>query len=281
MNNAKLTALINHTFENLEGNNFSVLGRPEKNMWEKPLIGIVHGADPYYDFLKTHIGSFHWSVSEAFALKYKDEIRKDNLRVISLVFPQTEETKSAQRKAVNCPSIPWIVTRGEWENLMKEFSGKLVQALEERNIRAVAIDLQPEFKREHSQGLGIASRWSHRHTAFAAGLGTFGLSDGLITEKGKAVRLTSIIVECPLEPTPKTYIHHYEWCLYHKNGSCGACIPRCPASAITYDGHNKEKCSAYEAVCIKNYWPDEIEKGDYIFGCGLCQAAVPCQNKRP
>jgi hypothetical protein len=33
-----------------------------------------------------------------------------------------------------------------------------------------------------------ASSWSERHAAHAAGLGTFGLCDGLITAKGKAMQ---------------------------------------------------------------------------------------------
>lgn len=36
---------------------------------------------------------------------------------------------------------------------------------------------------------GFASSWSERHTAHFCGLGTFGVSDGLITSVGKAVRV--------------------------------------------------------------------------------------------
>ena len=82
---------------------------------------------------------------------------------------------------------------------MEEFSGKLVAELEAQSYRCVSVDLQPEFSRETSPDLGIASKWSHRHAAFAAGLGTFGLSDGFISEKGKAIRITSMVIEADLE----------------------------------------------------------------------------------
>lgn len=62
-------------------------------MFEKPLIGVVAGDDPYYDFLKEHIGEFHWSPAEVFALKYGQGTDPSSLRVICMIFPQTEETK--------------------------------------------------------------------------------------------------------------------------------------------------------------------------------------------
>ncbi len=250
-------------------------------MWERPIIGIAIGDDPFYDFLKEHIGEFHWNPVEVFRLKYPEHVSKESLRVISMVFPQTMETKRSQKKETKCPSREWIVSRGEWEPLMKEFSTKLINRLEKLGIRSVSIDLQSEFKVEVSESLGLASKWSHRHIAHFAGLGTFGLSDGLITEKGKAVRISSLIIEAPLTPTERPYNSHNEWCLYYKNGSCGVCINRCPVNAITFEGHNKNDCDAYETVFSQKYWPSDIERGDYKIGCGLCQVGIPCQNKKP
>jgi len=281
MDNNEIEQIINEVYDSLEKNNFATLNRPEAPMWQRPLIGIAAGDDPYYDFLKEHIGPFHWSPVEAFQLKYPGPVSKETLRAISMVFPQTMETKQAQSKEKLCPSREWIVSRGEWEPLMKEFSGKLVQRLESMGIRSVSIDLQPEFSTVRSEKLGIASKWSHRHSAYLAGLGTFGLSEGLITEKGKAVRITTLIIEAPLKPTIRPYSNHNEWCLFYKDGSCGACMKRCPVNAITAEGHDKETCDVYEEVFAKKYWPEDIERGDYILGCGLCQAGIPCQNIRP
>lgn len=281
ISNNDIEKIIYEIYDTLEKNNFATLGRPDSVMWEKPLIGIAAGDDPYYDFLKDHIGAFHWSPEEAFKLKYKKSASKENLRVISMVFPQTMETKKTQSKESVCPSREWIVTRGEWEPLMKEFSGKLVDRLADMGIRSVSIDLQPEFSTAMSDNLGLASKWSHRHSAFVAGLGTFGLSEGLITEKGKAMRITSLIIEAPLTPTQRPYESHTEWCLYYKDGSCGACIKRCPINAISFNRHDKVACEEYEDVFAEKYWPSDIERGDYILGCGLCQVGIPCQHKKP
>lgn len=281
LTNDNLERLIQEIYSSLETNNFKTLGRPENPLYDSPLIGVAAGEDPYFEFLKEHIGPFHWDPVEVFQLNYPEPILAENLRVVSFVFPQTAMSKQTQAEEKLRPSREWIVSRGEWEPMMQEFSGKLVQSLEEQGIRSVSIDLQPEYQTETSDNLGIASRWSHRHAAFIAGLGTFGLSEGLITERGKAVRLTSLVIEAPLTITPRPYQSHVEWCLFYRDGSCMACVKRCPTGAITEKGHDKDACDAYEYYFAEHYWPEDIERGDYIIGCGLCQAAVPCQNKRP
>ena len=281
MNNQEIEKIINDIYESLEKNNFSTLNRPDHRMWEKPLIGFAKGNDEYFDFIKEHIGPFHWSPKEAFQLKYPGPVSEKDLSIVSIAFPQTNETKLAQSKEKQAPAREWIVSRGEWEPLMMEFSGKLTEKLSSLGVRSVSIDLLSEFKTEKSDKLGLASKWSHRHIAYLAGLGTFGLSDGLITERGKAVRFTSLIVEAPLTPTERPYNSYNEWCLYYKNGSCGVCMKRCPVHAISPEGHDKQACEEYEDIFAEKYWPEDIERGDYILGCGLCQTGIPCQNRRP
>ena len=143
------------------------------------------------------------------------------------------------------------------------------------------LDLRKEFGLEHSENLGIASKWSHRHTAYAAGLGTFGLNDGFISERGIAIRISSIIVEADMDVTPRGDRGPYDWCLYFQNGRCGACIKRCPVDAISKDGHDKQRCLDYEDESVAKYWPSHIDKKNYIFGCGICQSKVPCRDRRP
>ncbi len=280
-NNNQLEELICSTYQSLELNNFATLGRPNHVMWDAPFFGVAKGNDPGFDFLKEHIGTFCWSPIEAFRLKYPGQGCPENLRVISICFPQTMESKEAQSKETVCPSREWIVTRGEWEPMIREFAEKITQQLSENGIPSVSSELTPGFAVNMTGKLGLSSTWSQRHTAYIAGLGTFGLSDGLITQKGKAVRFTSLIVEAPLEVTPRVYSKHHEWCLYFRDGSCGVCMNRCPIGAISEEGHNKEACGKYEEIFSTKYWPKDIAKKDYIFGCGLCQVGIPCQNKRP
>ena len=281
INLTQLGQAIQKTYESLERNHFSTLGRPDHVMWDAPFFGVSKGDDPLYDFLKEHIGPFHWTPIEAFRLKYPGESSADNLRVVSICFPQTMESKEAQAKETVCPSREWIVTRGEWEPLIREFSEKITGMLVEMGVRCASIELLPGLMVHQDGNFGLSSTWSHRHAAYVSGLGTFGLSEGLITKRGKAVRFTTLILEAPLDVAQRPYKNHHEWCLYFQDGSCGICMSRCPIQAITESGHDKNACADYEEVFATKYWPKNLERGDYILGCGLCQAGIPCQNENP
>lgn len=280
LDNKTIEKYIQESYESLDANNFATLGREKEALWGQPIVGVADGKDPYYKELKTIIGDFHWTPKEVFQIKYPGFDPK-NLRVVSMIFPQTKVTKGTQRLETLCPSREWIVSRGEWEPMIEEFSAKLRNRLEEIGIKSVSLDLVEEFRAFHDSKAGWASNWSHRHSAYLAGLGTFGLSDGLITELGKAVRITSLIVDAPLEISKMPYDDYHQWCLYYKDGSCKACISRCPTDAITEEGHDKNLCADYEDYFLEHYWPEDIDRKDYKIGCGLCQVKIPCESRRP
>ena len=55
-------------------------------------------------------------------------------------------------------------------------------------------------------------------------------------------------------------------------------MKRCPADAITEAGHDKVRCAEFvmkQAAVIKE------EYGIDIYGCGLCQTGVPCEDGIP
>lgn len=278
----EIVSMIEESSNKSSYNNFGVIGMKELPMWDTPIIGFAKGNDPYFQYYKQTIGDFYWLPKEVYKFKFKDEPVDDNeLTVISIGFPQTKETKQEQRKAIEMPSDRWLYTRGEWERMIEEITEDIVKKLESNNIQAVSLDSVKEFSRHTSEKFGIASNWSHRHTAFIAGLGTFGLSDGLITRKGKAMRFTTIIVRAQIEPTKRDYNDYHEYCKFYKDGSCGACIVRCPVDAITKDGHDKDKCSAFLQKIKNEIGPDFVKNSHYISGCGICQSKVPCQDRIP
>jgi epoxyqueuosine reductase QueG len=143
----------------------------------------------------------------------------------------------------------------------------------------VAPERLPDFDYRQSERFGLASNWSERHTAWVAGLGTFGLSDGLITKVGKAVRFGSVVVKMDLEATPRPYAGHQDWCLWYAQGTCGICMQRCPAEAITENGHDKPKCFDY----IRNVTAPYVHEhyGTGATPCGLCQVKIPCEARVP
>ena len=111
----------------------------------------------------------------------------------------------------------------------------------------------PRFRRLKSPRVGFTSNWSERHVAYACGLGAFGLSDGLITPKGKAIRLGSVVTNLPLRASKKGFIHIITPTVFITSyGTCKVCAKRCPAGAITAKGHDKDKCGEYVHGSFRN-----------------------------
>ncbi len=272
----ELAAGINKWISESPTNRFEVSDPSGPLVWEPPLIGVADGDDALFGFFKKDIGDFYWLPSEAFALQYPDAVQ-EHLSVVSLAFAHAGQTRQDQRESTLEPSARWRYSRKHWPEFMREAAGCLTGSLDRSGIRSAVPELLPQWGWRQSDRYGHASNWSQRHTAYAAGLGTFGLSDGLITEHGKAVRLLSILVEADIEPTRRDYDHHQDWCLHFSRGDCGKCMQRCPVGAITPAGHDKRACAAYTSLLNDKF----RSEGAGEVGCGLCQAGVPCENRRP
>ncbi|MDW7675939.1 MAG: epoxyqueuosine reductase, partial [Bacillota bacterium] len=161
-------------------------------------------------------------------------------------------------------------------DLLREY---IVEKLTKEGYQAVAPSLSVSWKRVDSSPVGLASTWSERHAAYAAGMGTFSLSDGLITSRGIAHRCGTVIVNTAIEPDERKYSGPYDYCLWYSGDECQVCIKRCPAGAITNKGHDKNKCFEY----IRNKVMPTVNPiyGVDIPSCGLCQTRVPCENRIP
>jgi epoxyqueuosine reductase QueG len=153
-----------------------------------------------------------------------------------------------------------------------------VTALRERGHEAVAPYQSPHWKRRPSREYTYSSTWSERHAAYAAGLGTFGLCDGLITPRGKAMRVGSVVARVRIPSSPRPYEHHQAYCLFFAKGTCGDCMRRCPVGAITENGHDKRTCRDHLSRTERYV---RTEYGFDGYGCGLCQTAVPCESSIP
>ena len=212
----------------------------------------------------------------AAAVAWRRETR--DLSVVAWVLPQTAATKADQRQESQFPAERWISSRAYWNELSENVHTTVVARLATMGLRAVAPELSSHWRTEESPRYGRASTWSQRHTAFVAGLGTFGLSDGLITPVGKAMRAGSVVVEAALAPSPRRYDGHHDWCPFYVDGTCEDCLRRCPAGAITKAGHDKVKCEVYLRRLARRTKP---VIGDRTGGCGLCQAGVRCESGIP
>jgi epoxyqueuosine reductase QueG len=247
--------------------------------WGKPLVGFSNGVDPLYDFYKEDIGPFFLTPMEWFEANFpRTETQDEGLTVISWILPQTKATKAEHRLPRNMPTERWARARIYGEAFNDKLRGHVVEKLKEAGYEAVAPMLSPLWSRDTSEKYGFASSWSERHAAYASGLGTFGLCDGLITPKGKAMRAGSVIARMVIQPSVREYEDHHAHCLYYAKGTCMECVDRCPAGAISEAGHDKERCSKYVRATRKYV---ESNFGFNGYGCGLCQTGVACESKIP
>ncbi len=252
----------------------------DEKAWDSPLVGFASGIDPLFPFYKKDIGEFFWLPIEAFKTEYPDsKVSAEELSVISWVIPHTKPIKMDHRKSTTIPAEKWARARLFGEAYNNKLRKQVTDMLCQNGYPAVSPMLSPAFQRIDSQKYGYASSWSERHAAYACGHGTFGLSDGLITPVGKAVRFGSVIAKISLEPSERPYNDHHAYCLYYRDKSCTKCIERCPVDAISEDGHDKVRCKEYirkEMIpAIKSNYNLDIQ------ACGLCQAKVPCESKIP
>ena len=258
-------ALFNET----EGNIVDVPGAGETILFEEPIIGFASADDEIFETFrrKEVIGANYMAPRE-----WLPETRT----VAALFLPFSEAVRSSNRADRTDPSTEWLYARIEGQDFIGKYMAALRQRLEERGIKACvpALDerfgvkieitangLRPDFHAD--------SKWSERHAAYACGLGTFGLSRGLITEKGMAGRFASIMIAAELEPTARSYAGVYDYCI-----RCGACMRNCPANAISLKhGKNNIKCNRHVETMKKKYSPR--------YGCGKCQVGVPCEAGAP
>jgi len=279
--------MLDHPAEWITGVVKGFIASPENSLgepggepaWAEPLVGFSSGADSLYELYKRDIGPFYASPLELIRHAYPgNQFKAEGLTVVSWILPQTEATKRDHRAETHFPSERWARSRIMGEDVNVKLRRHVVDRLGEEGVEAVAPMLSPLWRGETSAKYGYASTWSERHAAYAAGLGTFGLSDGLITPVGKAMRAGSVVANVWVEPSPRPYEDHHEYCLFYSEGTCGKCVERCPIGAITLRGHDKNLCSRYLNM-TQVYVPRHYGFDGY--GCGLCQTGVPCESGIP
>ncbi len=247
------------------------------NYYGEPIAGVADGDDPLFMELQQVIGPFHWTPRQIIATM--GQVQTDSpLSVICWVLPITKTVRESNRPETIYPSREWALTRTHGETVNSALRKHVVTWLHDRGILAGAPQLATGWHQLDDPAVGIASSWSERHAAYVAGLGTFSLNDALITERGIAHRLGSVVANVALPVTLRS-AGLRDNCLYHAKGVCGACVKRCPVGALSLNGHDKNICREH----VYGTAPREVGLlyGVTQTGCGLCQTAVPCEGLNP
>gem|GEM_PF-186048 len=253
-----------------------------ERIFDEPLVGFVPGSDIIFEEYKTIIGPHHFTPHEIMAWQAKrngvEAPAADDIAVVALVLPVSAATRKDNRDMTQWPAERWAQTRLLGEIFSQALVRELVTFFMDHGVLAVSPDVTPMFNKKRYPGVGWASPWSHRHMAYAAGLGTFGMQDFLITERGVAHRLASFVVNLKLAPNRMRPRDIHAWCLHRQGIPCLKCARRCPVGAIDEGGHDKESCYKKVAGTLR-YCNSRYHI--FIYGCGLCATGVPCESGIP
>ncbi len=229
------------------------LKRPD--LFRKPIVAYSSALDERYAQLKEIIGKWHLNPTE---------LLPDAKSVISYFVPFTKEV-AMEPKNVENGSFLWSESYQEINQHFDQINQAVADFLTKLGYSTKTIQATHTYDPKD-----LKSMWSHRSAAAIAGLGAFGLNRMLITEKGSAGRLCTIITSAPLHAN---LIPIDNKCLYVKNGSCGLCLKICPVKALEADSFKKFACQ------------DEVNKNEELMKkntnlknvdtCGKCISICP------
>jgi len=227
--------------------------------WREPLIGFVDANDSRINSLKQIVSTDHL---------LPHNVLNDAKSIICFFIPFTNEINKS-----NIPnklsSQEWALTYIRTNTLISKISNEIEMIMKNAGYAVGKIPATHNFDTKT-----LISNWSHRHIAYLAGLGSFGINNMLITDSGCCGRLGSIVTNYPF--TQKTEAEPKERCLNKINGSCGFCINKCVSNAFTDNEYNRFIC--YD-MCLENA---EYHKNiGYADVCGKCLVGLPCSYKDP
>ena len=244
--------------------------RPElagMRFFETPIFGVAAADSPLF-----------WELQKPGVVHPESRLPEDWLPgakcVISFFLPFTEQVKRTNCINRETASDEWLHARIEGQRLLNALGEHLCAKLEEAGERAVFPTTHGDFR----MITPLISNWSERHVAYVCGLGTFGLSKGLITKKGMAGRFGSVVTTAELPVTEHDYGDPFAYCTL-----CGKCQRNCPVNAIDVkkgvaEGKDQAVCAPFVRA---SYLPPHGPNGIVRYGCGKCQVNVPCESGIP
>jgi epoxyqueuosine reductase QueG len=230
------------------------------NIWDEPIIEIISVKNEKLEELKRTVSSEHF-------MPYN--ILPDAKSIIIFFIPFQEDIIKSNINGTKA-SKEWAAAYVKTNDLIKVINNKIEELMESNGYKTGKIPATHNFNEKT-----LISNWSHRHIAYIAGIGTFGINNMLITKKGCCGRLGSIIINYELE-NYQQICETREKCLNKLDGSCGICRKRCIVNAYKNNNFNKNEC--YKQ-CLKNVrYNKEIGYADV---CGKCLVGLPCSLKEP
>ncbi|MBM7865270.1 epoxyqueuosine reductase [Heliobacterium gestii] len=191
--------------------------------------------------------------------------------IIAVFLPFRQELVQANRRA-DYPTESWARGYVTTNSLLATIASEMVEALAEAGIAAVTAMPTYDFDKE-----GLTAAWSHKHMAWACGLGEFGRHQMLITPAGTAGRFTSLVIDEIVTDRPGIWRPETGRFdppapqLCREAAGCRACERACPTGALSTTPFDRHACYAF-LLEVDQAYPD-LPLSDV---CGFCACAGPC-----
>jgi epoxyqueuosine reductase len=193
--------------------------------YRKPVVGFVPATSSRFALLKQVAHADH---------SLPEDLLPGAQSVVAFFLPFAPETLTVNRKN-SAVSREWAVAYIETNALISQICEALQQDLEGRGVKSAFARPTHNFDE-----IKLVSFWSHKHVAWAAGLGNFGVNQLLITSAGCAGRFgTLVLANNIVDGEPKLA---EKGCLKKAGGKCDKCIELCPTQALTSEGLDKARC---------------------------------------
>jgi epoxyqueuosine reductase QueG len=229
-----------------------------EDIWEKPLVSFANADNALYTKLKEVVSKNH---------SIPADILPGALSVIVYFVPYKKKIAESNIRGKYASDL-WSRAYISTNKMIKDTGNALKSFLSDKGVRAETVPATHNFK-----PCELLSYWSHRHSAYIAGMGTFGINNMLITEAGCCGRFGSIVTDFPTGPSSPA---DHEYCLNKFNGSCGKCRERCVTGSLGVEQFDRFRC--YE-ILLKNHrrfgGPNEADV------CGKCMVDLPCTHEKP
>lgn len=241
------------------------------HIWRRPLVGFGDANHKEMADLRQLVHPQH---------VLPREIVPGAKTVIAYFFPFAKEVGDSNKQE-RLSSSTWAMAYEKTNAALGSLAEKLIEFLAGEGYKAGVTPMAYQYDETI-----LKSRWSQRHVARLCGLGTFGLNNMLITEAGTCGRLGTVVTDLEVEHDK---VISEEYCLFKKDGSCGACVKRCPVQALTLEGYDRFRCNGLcdeNAVIHVGYGCSYTlaDSGAEVPGsntCGKCLVGVPCTYCRP
>ncbi|GAV23433.1 epoxyqueuosine reductase [Carboxydothermus pertinax] len=231
-----------------------VLAEEESTFYYRsPLIGYASCQNPLFLKLKEVANPEHLM---------PQDLLPGAKTAVAIFLPYTREIIESNKEGLY-PSELWAKAYVKTNKLLWRIITKIKEELQTLGYNAEGLMPTYQFDKKILKAI-----WSHKHVAYIAGLGTFGLNNLLITPLGSGGRFASFVTDLEL-PANKT-LTPYLQCDREKG--CTYCLDICPVGALKDDNtaFDRQRCYAWCVQCgevFKDSFPVEI--------CGKC-ATGPC-----